>query len=119
MHRLLAVTALAVGLSVSGAAHAGRAFLTASTEGADLRVVVHGATDYCAGDADILRTRDSIRIVRQRPTKASRCVTSSDASVLVRDVAPGTYTVTYERIPLVAPARTLKLASLTVVVPER
>lgn len=90
-----------------------RPMITTTSEGHDLRIVVHDVTDYCASDADtqILRTSDTIRILQDRPTRASQCISTKDLTFVVKDVAPGRYMITYERMPLVAPARPLKVAS--------
>ncbi len=116
MQRLLASGVLALGLCVASPALAARSVITASGEGHDLTVVVHGVTDYCSTNAktDIVRRADSIRIVRGRPTSVSRCMTTRDLTFVLHDVAPGTYTISYEQIPMVAPARYMKLASATV-----
>lgn len=116
MHRLLALATLALGLSLTASASADRSVITTTGEGHDLTVVVHGVTDYCSTNAhtDIVRRGDSIRIVRDRPTVVSRCMTQRDLTFVIRDVPAGTYTISYEQIPLVAPARFLKLGSTTV-----
>lgn len=95
-----------------------RPILETAVEGTDLRVTIKGVTDYCSTDADtmVLRGDGTIRIVRERPGHVSRCFATRDVSFLVKDVAPGTYRVTYERIPAVAPARALTVASGTAVV---
>jgi hypothetical protein len=116
MQRLLALAALALGVTVASPALADKSVITATAQGRDLTVVVHGVTDYCSTNArtDIVRHGDAIRIVRDRPTVVSRCLTTRDLTFVIHDVAAGTYTVTYEQIPLLAPARYLKLASKTV-----
>ena len=118
MQRLLAVAALAVGVCFASPALADHSAITTSGDGHDLTVVVHGITDYCSTNAktDIVRRGDSIRIVRDRPTSVSRCMTTRDLTFVLHDVTPGTYTISYEQIPLLAPARFLKLASATVAV---
>jgi len=115
---LLAAAALAAGLSSTTPARADRAVITAVPEAGGLRVIVHGVTEYCQTNAriDVLRQGETIRLVRDRPTRVSRCIGTREMSFLVPDVAPGTYTVSYEQIPLVAPARALRLASTTTVV---
>jgi hypothetical protein len=120
MQRLLAFAALALGVCIAAPAQAEKAAMTVTTEGHDLRVVVRGATDYCSTNAktDVIRRGNSIRIVRDRPSRVSRCFTTKDVSFVVHDVPAGVYTVTYEQIPLVAPARALTLASTTTVVSE-
>ena len=76
------------------------------------RITVKAVTDYCATDADthVLRTSDTIRIVRNRPHTVSRCIDTRDLTFVVKDVGPGRYAVSYERIPLVAPARPIRIA---------
>src|SRR5688572_29052949 len=102
MRRLLACSILFAAISAVGTAHA-RPNLETITEGKDLRIVVHGVTDYCSTDADtrILRTSESIRIIRERPSRVSRCLAKTDMEFVVKDVEPGMYRVTYEQIPLV------------------
>lgn len=125
MPRLLAASALALGLFAAAPAHAERPVITttssavrteAGAETIELTVVVHGATDYCASNAktDIVRKGDSIRIVRDRPTSVSRCVSQRDLTFVVKDVPAGTYAISYEQIPMLAPARFLVLATATV-----
>jgi hypothetical protein len=122
--RLFACASLAtVLLASTGPARAeklDRPTITTSMEGRDLRVVVHDVTDYCVTDADtrILRTSESIRIVHDRPSRASKCITTQDLSFVVKDVAPGRYLVSYERMPLVAPARPRTVATAMVTVPS-
>jgi hypothetical protein len=120
MHRLLALAALAVGVCVAIPAKADRSVITTSGEGHDLTVVVHDVTDYCSTNAhtEVIRRGDSIRIVRDRPTVVSRCLTQRDLTFVIKDLPTGTYTISYEQIPLVAPARFIKLASTTVNVRE-
>jgi hypothetical protein len=117
MHRLVGLAALVLAMGVSGTASAERGSITATAEGHDLHVVVRGVTEYCATNAhtEILRQGSTIRIVRDRPTHVSRCIANQDLTFVIRDVAAGTYTVSYEQIPLVAPARALRLASTTAV----
>ena len=92
--------------------------ITVTPEGHDLKVVVHNVTDYCTTNAhtDVVRRGDTIRIVRDRPTRVSRCLDRRDVTFVVHDVPAGTYTVTYEQIPLIAPARTMTIASTTATV---
>jgi hypothetical protein len=120
MHRLLALAALALGVCVASPALADRSVITTTAQGRELTVVVHGVTDYCSTNArtDVVRRGESIRIVRDRPTVVSRCMTTRDLTFVIHDVAAGTYTVSYEQIPLLAPARFMKLASATVSVQE-
>jgi hypothetical protein len=95
-----------------------RPAITTTREGRDLRIVVHDVTEYCSTDAEtqITRTRDAIRILHERPQRASRCIETQELTFIVKDVEPGRYTITYERMPLVAPARPLKVASTIVTV---
>lgn len=120
MHRLLGLAALAIGISLSGSASAEKSAMTTTLRGHDLEVVIHDVTDYCSTKAhtEVIRKGDSIRIIRERPSHVSRCMSSRDVTVVVHDVPAGTYHVTYERIPLVAPARALTLASTTAIVKE-
>jgi hypothetical protein len=93
-----------------------RPTITTSMQGKDLVVVVHHVTDYCRTDADteITRTSDTIRILRDKPTKlSSRCFDTQDLTFVVKDVAPGRYAISYERMPLVAPARPRQVATGT------
>ena len=115
MHRLLGLAALALGLCLSAPAHADRSVITATGEGHDLTIVVHDVTDYCSTNAhtDIVRRGESIRIVRDRPTVVSRCLTRRDLTFVIRDLPVGSYTISYEQIPLVAPARAMKIGSTT------
>lgn len=115
MHRVFAVAALAVGVCLSASARADRSVISATSEGHELRIVVHGVTDYCSSNADtqVVRRGDSIRIIRERPSRVSRCLDRRDVTFVLKDVPAGTYRVTYEQIPLVAPARALMLASTT------
>ena len=114
------VLALALGICLAGPARADRSVITATGEGHDLTVVVHGVTDYCSTNAhtDIVRRGDSIRIVRDRPTVVSRCLTQRNLTFVIKDLPAGTYTVSYEQIPLIAPARTMTIASTTTTVLE-
>jgi hypothetical protein len=118
MHRLLSVAAFSLGVCLAGSAQAERSAITVTTEGHDLKVVVHNVTDYCTTNAhtDVVRRGSTIRIVRDRPTRVSRCMDQRDVTFVVRDVPAGTYTVTYEQIPLIAPARTMTIASTTTTV---
>lgn len=129
MHRLLAASVLGLGLLAAAPAHAERPVITATVSAgpsgaaparSELTIVIHGATDYCSTNArtDIIRKGDSIRIVRDRPTVVSRCVSQRDLTFVVKDVPAGTYSISYEQVPLLAPARFLKLASATVSVRE-
>ena len=120
MHRTLALAAFALAVCVASPAMADRSVITTAAQGRDLTVVVHGVTDYCSTNArtDIVRRGESIRSVRDRPTVVSRCMTTRDLTFVIHDVAAGTYTVSYEQIPLLAPARFMKIASATVNVQE-
>ncbi len=114
MRRLfVSVAALALGLCLTVSASADRSVITVTPAGHDLTVVVHDVTDYCSTNAqtDVVRRGDTIRIVRDRPTRVSRCMDRRDVTFVIRDVPAGRYTVTYEQIPLVAPARAMTIAS--------
>lgn len=118
--RLFALAAMSALVCVASSAAADKSPMIVTAKGHDLEVVVKGVTDYCSSNAstEILRRGNSIRIVRDRPTHVSRCMSSKDITVIVKDVPAGTYRVTYEQIPLVAPARALTLASGTAVVEQ-
>ena len=123
MNRLILLASLTLGLALSFVpipAEAGRSAITTSGGGDALTVVVHGITDYCSTNARtaVIVRETTIRIVRDRPTSASRCLTERDLTFLIRDVPPGTYTISYEQIPLIAPARFIKVASTTVSVSD-
>jgi len=93
--------------------------ITVAKRGADLEIVVHNVTDYCASaDTRIVRTGDSIRILRERPSssRASRCLETRDLTFVASNVGAGRYTVSYERLPLIAPVRWMEVASTTVIV---
>lgn len=107
-------------LTSSAPAQAEKTAITTTMKGHDLEVVVHGVTDYCATDArtEVHRSGEAIRIVRARPHRVSRCFSKQDMTFVIADVTPGTYMVTYEQIPLVAPARPLRLAWTTTTVSE-
>ncbi len=118
MLRLIARVGLLTALTAAAPlAHADRPrpTITTSLEGHDLRIVVHDVTDYCAteGEMQILRSSEAIRILHDRPSRGARCIATRDLSFVVKDVEPGRYTISYERIPLVAPARPLMVASTT------
>lgn len=119
--RAAAIAVAVIPLLVSGAAdaHERPTTLVAAAEGTHLSITIEAATDYCASDAveRVVRAPGSIRIIRDRPSRVSRCIATRDHTVMVGDVEPGTYVVTYERVPLVAPARALVVARTTVVVP--
>jgi hypothetical protein len=105
-------------LSIAADAQADKPIVSAVQEGQDLRVTVQGVTDYCVTNADteILRGDGVIRIVRGRPSHVSRCFSTHEMTFLVPNVGAGTYTITYEQIPLVAPARALRIAQTTAIV---
>lgn len=118
----LALTALVASatLAVAPAATAQKkAAITTAVHGTDLEITIHGVTDYCSTHADtqVIRNSESIRIIRERPTRPSRCFSSDDVKFVVHDVAPGTYNVSYEQVPLVAPARPLRIAWTTTTIP--
>jgi len=88
--------------------------ITVTKKGNDLEIVVHNVTDFCAAaDTKIVRTSDSIRILRDRPAKASRCLDTRDLTFVVPNIEAGRYAVTYERLPLIAPIRWMQVASAT------
>ena len=119
MHRALASAAvLALGVCLTIPASADRSVITVTETGHDLTVVVHDVTDYCSTNAqtDVLRSGDRIRIVRDRPTRVSRCMERRDVTFVIRDVPAGRYTVSYEQIPLIAPARAMTIASTIAIV---
>ena len=114
MHRwFVSVAALALGVCLTIPASADRSVITVTPNGHDLTVVVHDVTDYCSTNAqtDVVRSGDRIRIVRDRPTRVSRCMDRRDVTFVIRDVPAGRYTVSYEQIPLIAPARAMTVAS--------
>jgi hypothetical protein len=119
MHRALASAAvLALGVCLTIPASADRSVITVTEVGHDLTVVVHDVTDYCSTNAqtDVVRSGDRIRIVRDRPTRVSRCMERRDVTFVIRDVPAGRYTVSYEQIPLIAPARAMTIASTVAIV---
>lgn len=77
----------------------------------DMRVVVRGISDYCRAIADttVLRSSESIRIVRDRPSRVSRCMGTQDRAFLIKNVTPGRYMISYELMPYVAPARPIRV----------
>jgi hypothetical protein len=88
--------------------------ITVTKKGSDLEIVVHNVTDFCANaETRIVRTADSIRILRERPAKASRCLETHDLTFIAPNVGTGRYTVSYERLPLIAPLRWIQVASTT------
>jgi hypothetical protein len=120
MRRLLAGAAALFGVCLATTARADRSVITTSGVGRELTVVVHGVTDYCSTNAttEVVRHGETIRIIRDRPTVVSRCMTERDLTFILRDLPPGRYTISYETTPLVAPARFIKLASTIVNVTE-
>ncbi len=114
-------SASASAANAANAAKDGRAprpTITSTRDGRDLRIVVHGVTDYCSSDAqtEVFRTSDAIRILHDRPTRVSRCISTKDLTFVVKDVGPGRYRITYERMPYVAPASPRTVASAMVTV---
>jgi hypothetical protein len=95
-----------------------RPSITTTMQGKDLHIVVHNVTDYCGADGqtEILRTADAIRILRDRPSRGSGCFETRDLEFTVTDLKPGSYMITYERMPLLAPARPRRVASAMAVV---
>ena len=94
-----------------------RPSITVTQKGSDLEIVVHNVTDYCANaDTRIVRTADSIRIQRERPGRASRCLETRDLTFIAEGVGAGRYTIRYERLPLIAPLRWIQVASTTAVI---
>jgi hypothetical protein len=122
-HRSIASAALAIALTATFLSPPARADklerpkITVTKRGNDLEIVVHNVTDYCASaETRIVRTSDSIRIRRERPSKASRCLDTHDLTFIAPNVGAGRYTVSYERLPLIAPLRWIEVASTTAVV---
>lgn len=116
----LAALVASAALAVAPAATAQKkAAITTAVHGTDLEITIHGVTDYCSTHADtqVIRNSESIRIIRERPTRPSRCFSNDDVKFVVHDVAPGTYNVSYEQVPLVAPARPLRIAWTTTTIP--
>ncbi len=118
MRRLLACSLVFAALATVTSARADRPSVVTTIEGKDLHVKVNGVTDYCSSDADtrILRTSDTIRIIRDKPYRTSRCLAKTDMEFVVKDVEPGLYRVTYEQVPAVAPARAITIARTTALV---
>lgn len=114
----LAITLLATGLPATASADKlDRPKITVTKKGTDLEIVVHNVTDFCAtADTRIVRNGDSIRIRRERPSKSSRCLETSDLTFIAPNVEPGRYTITYERLPLIAPLRWIEVASTTALI---
>jgi hypothetical protein len=120
MLRSLGCAALAASLLFcANPARADKPVLIATAEGSSLHITIRGVTDYCSTDAHtkVIRTARAIRILRERPSRVSSCFATRDVSFVLSDVTPGTYTISYERVPLVAPARALTVATATAVVP--
>jgi hypothetical protein len=122
-HRSIASAALAIALTATFLSPPARADklerpkITVTKRGNDLEIVVHNVTDYCASaETRIVRTSDSIRIRRERPSKTSRCLETHDLTFIAPNVGAGRYTVSYERLPLIAPLRWIEVASTTAVV---
>ena len=113
MHRPLSLAAFGLSMCLSATAQADRSVITATAKGHDLEIVVHGVTDYCTTNArtDVVLRGDTIRITRDRPTRVSRCLDRRDVTFVIHDVPAGTYKLTYEQIPLIAPARAMIVAS--------
>lgn len=124
MRRLpIALAALAVALTATllptpaNADKLDRPRITVTKKGHDLEIVVHNVTDYCAtADTRIVRNGDSIRIRRERPAKSGRCLETSDLTFIAPNVEAGRYTITYERLPLIAPLRWMEVASTTALI---
>jgi hypothetical protein len=119
LHRLtLAATAVLLVAAPAAAAGPEPTTITVATRGHDLHVTVHAVTDYCVTHAEtsVLRTAGVIRIVRERPWRVSRCFATRDVELDVPEVGPGTWLVTYEQVPLVAPARPIRVAHATAIV---
>ncbi|HEY8072654.1 MAG TPA: hypothetical protein VIF62_01050 [Labilithrix sp.] len=92
-----------------------RTTITTVPNGRDLHVTVHAVTDYCVthADTEVIRNEGAIRIVRGRPWNPSRCFTTRDLEIDVPNVGPGSWLVSYEQIPAVAPARPIRIAETT------
>jgi hypothetical protein len=121
--RPIAFAALALALTVTCLPTSARADkldrpkITLTKRGNDLEIVVHNVTDFCANaETRIVRTSDSIRILRERPSNASRCLSTRDLTFIAPNVGAGRYTVSYERLPLIAPIRWIQVASTTALV---
>jgi hypothetical protein len=119
----LAFVALAIALTTTclptpaSADKLARPTITLSKKGNDLEITVHNVTDYCANaETRIVRTGDSIRILRDRPAKSSRCLETHDLTFIAPNVGAGRYTISYERLPLIAPIRWMQVASTTALV---
>lgn len=110
---LLAATVL-----FAPSASADKPIITAVPEGQDLKVTVQGVTDYCVthADTEIVRGDGAIRIVRGRPSRVSRCFATREMTFVIPNVPAGTYTISYEQIPLVAPARAVRIAQTTAII---
>lgn len=111
-------TLLAFAVTPAYASKLERPSITTMMEGTNLHIVVHNVTDYCSadGDTEIFRTPDTIRIVRSRASRGSGCFNTRDLEFVVKAVKPGRYMITYERMPLVAPARPRQVASATAII---
>ena len=117
MKRVAASAVLAAALFVAPSASADKPIITAVHDGPDLKVTVQGVTDYCVthADTEIVRGDGAIRIVRGRPSHVSRCFATREMTFVIPNVPAGTYTISYEQIPLVAPARAVRIAQTTIV----
>lgn len=120
---LIAFAALAVALTTTFLPTPARANklerpkITLTKRGSDLEIVVHNVTDYCANaETRIVRTGDTIRILRERPSKAGRCLETHDLTFIAPNVEAGRYTISYERLPLIAPLRWIQVASTTTII---
>jgi hypothetical protein len=123
MRRRSTAAALALGLTLTflptsaQADKLERPKITFTKKGNDLEIVVHNVTDFCANaETRIVRTDDSIRILRERPSKASRCLETHDLTFIAPNVGAGRYTISYERLPLIAPLRWMQVASTTAII---
>ena|SRR5260221_405720 len=120
MKRVVAPAVLVALVLFAPSASADKPILTAVSEGQDLKVTVQGVTDYCVthADTEIVRGDGAIRIVRGRPWHVSRCFVTREMTFVIPNVPAGTYTVSYEQIPLVAPARAVRLVQTTAIVSD-
>ena len=122
-HRLIAFAGLALALTLTclptpaKADKLERPKITLTKKGNDLEIVVHNVTDYCANaETRIVRNGDSIRILRERPSKATRCLSTRDLTFVAPNVGAGRYTISYERLPLIAPLRWIQVTSTTALI---
>ncbi len=117
LRRLLPAVVLLLSLTrPAGAAE--RTTITTVANGRDLHVTVHAVTDYCVthADTEVIRSEGAIRIVRGRPWNPSRCFATRDVDIDVPNVGAGTWIVSYEQIPAVAPARSIRIAETTAII---